>query len=173
MITISPIRGYRIPKSVSRVTYLTPDQETEMHKIVSPSFLNALKVCVRTGARFGCEFAILTADHIRDHSDRIEWVYKPEESKTKKQRILRVMDADIIAIVRDQMKKHRVGPIFRSESGEPWTRAMLSQNFRRAKAKLKQQGIQLNQDACMYSCRHTYAKRTLEGYWSGNPEPGR
>ncbi len=24
-------------------------------------------------------------------------------------------------------------------------------------------------DCCMYSCRHTYAKKILEGYWSGRP----
>lgn len=169
MIPASPIVGYKIPKSVSRVTYLTPDQEKAMLGVVSPSFAIALQVCIRTGARFGCEFANLTAEHIRDHGDRLELVFKADESKTKKQRIVRIMDADTIARIRAQMQEHRSGPIFRSKSGEPWTRAMLSQNFRRAKAKLKLEGIELDRDACMYSCRHTYAKRTLEGYWCGKP----
>ena len=53
-----------------------------------------------------------------------------------------------------------------NQNGEPWTRKMLSQNFRRAKAKLKDP---LDDDACMYSCRHTYAKRVLEGFWTGRP----
>ena len=33
----------------------------------------------------------------------------------------------------------------------------------------QEKGITLDSDACMYSCRHTYAKRTLEGYWTGKP----
>ena len=44
---------------------------------------------------------------------------------------------------------------------------MLSQNFRRAKARIKKKGVNLDPDACMYTCRHTYAKRTLEGFWTG------
>jgi hypothetical protein len=27
--------------------------------------------------------------------------------------------------------------------------------------------MRFDEDCCMYSCRHTYAKRTLQGYWSG------
>ena len=27
----------------------------------------------------------------------------------------------------------------------------------------------MTEDSCMYACRHTYAKRTLQGYWTGKP----
>ena len=37
------------------------------------------------------------------------------------------------------------------------------------KRKLAKNGIEMDEDACMYSCRHTYAKRTLQGYWTGQP----
>lgn len=169
LIEVSPIRGYNIPKSTARITYLTPDQETAMIDVASASFAIALRVCIRTGARFGCEFAALCASHVRDHGDKMEWVFKPDESKTGKLRIIRITDTEILRIVREALAHNPVGPIFRNQKGDPWTRKMLSQNFRRAKARVEAKGVQLDSDACMYSCRHSYAKRTLEGYWSVKP----
>ena len=93
----------------------------------------------------------------------MEWTFKAEESKNKKLRIIRITDSEIIRLVSERLPGN--GPLFRNQDGKPWTRDMLSQNFRRAKARIKG----LDEDACMYSCRHTYAKRTLEGYWSGKP----
>ena len=169
MITANPIKGYKIPRSVSRVTYLTPAQEVEMVAAASPAFAIALKVCIRTGARFGSEFAQLERKHVRDHGDKMEWVFKPQEIKNKKQRNILITDPAIIEIVRECLKTCDGGKVFRNDSGTEWTRAMLSQNFRRAKAKIAKQKILLDEDACMYSCRHTYAKRTLEGHWTGKP----
>lgn len=165
MIPKSPIRGYRIPKSIPRVTYLTPDQETAMREAASPAFAEALHVCIRTGARFGCEFAALEKRHIRDHGDKMEWVFRPEESKTGKLRRILISDPEIMRIVRERMTAE--GPIFRNKSGTRWETKILSHNFRRVKERIKKKGVILDPDACMYSCRHTYAKRTLEGYWTG------
>ena len=162
-ISKSPIRGYKLPKSTSRITYLTPEQEQAMIRVSSPAFATALKVCIRTGARFGCEFAALQPRHVTDHRDRMEWKFNADESKTKRQRIIRITDGEVMAFVRAGLKNEYV---FLNQNGEPWTRKMLSQNFRRAKAKLKDP---LDDDACMYSCRHTYAKRVLEGFWTGRP----
>ncbi len=166
VILQNPIRGYKLPKSTSRITYLTPEQQSLMIAAAGSAFGLALKVCIRTGARFGCEFAALSDRHVRDHGDRMEWVFKPAESKTKRQRIVRIADPEIVQLVRERMGH---GAIFRNKNGEPWTRRMLSQNFRRARAKVEKQGVRLDADACMYACRHTYAKRTLEGYWTGKP----
>ena len=170
VISESPIRGYKLPKSVARITYLTPAQEAEMIKIATPAFGIAMKICIRTGARFGVEFAPLTANHVRDHGDKMEWVFKAEESKTKKLRIIRITDPEIMKLTRKGMAEHPMGPIFRNQYGECWTRKILSMNFRRTKKRLlRRKKIALDPDACMYSCRHTYAKRTLEGYWTGKP----
>jgi len=166
MISASPIRGYKLPKSQARITYLTPEQEAALIAAATPAFGLALKVCIRTGARFGCEFAALHARHVRDFGDKMEWVFKAEESKTKKLRTIRVTDPEVMQAVRDGKK---TGPIFRNDAGTPWERRMLSQNFRRAKQRIAKRGIHLDADACMYSCRHTYAKRTLEGFWTGKP----
>ncbi len=169
LISVSPIKGYKLPKSTSRVTYLTPVQEQAMIAASNPAFAIALKVCIRTGARFGCEFAALTARHVRDHGDRMEWVFKPEESKTKRQRIVRIIDPEVIALVRERIRDRRGSTLFGNRSGNEWSRKMLSQNFRRVKARVEKNGMQFDKDACMYSCRHTYAKRILEGYWTAKP----
>jgi len=166
LIEANPIKGYKTPKQRGRVTYITPEQEQALGDVASPALAMAIKVCIRTGARPGCEFAALTAAHVTD-GDRMTWTFKAEESKTKNLRIVYITDPEIIGIVRKQMKRHRTGPIFRAPEDGPWTRELLSEKFRNAKRRLEENGVKLDDDACMYSCRHTYAKRVLQGFWSG------
>lgn len=130
LIIANPIRGYKTPKQNGRATYLTPEQETALIGAANPSLATAIKVCIRTGARPGCEFAKLTAKHVRDHGKRMEWVFKPEESKTKALRTIRITDPEIIAIVRQQIELHPIGPIFRALNGGRWTRPNLTEKFR-------------------------------------------
>ena len=167
IIPKNPIRGYLAPKPQGRVTYITPEQETLFLEHANPALGIAIRVCIRTGARFGKEFIRLTKQHITDHGDRMEWKYKAGEAKIKKLRIIRITDPEIIEITRKQIIHN--DPIFRSANGEPWTKKNLSQRFRFLKYKLEKQGVEFDPDCCMYSCRHTYAKRILEGYWTGKP----
>jgi integrase len=166
----NPIRGYKVKKATNRVTYITPEQEKELIAYASAVLKTAIRVCIRTGARPGKEFCKLTSRHVTDYGDRMEWKFAIDESKTDKLRIIRIVDPDIIKITREQMESVPPGePIFRSMSGEPWTRYNLSQRFRFLKYKLEKKGVEFDKDCCMYSCRHTYAKRTLEGFWTGKP----
>jgi integrase len=177
MISENPIKGYKAPKQNARVTYLTPEQESALCDAARPPMRMAIKVCIRTGARPGCEFAKLTAAHIEDHGERMTWTFKPDESKTKILRIIRVTDPEILAIVRQQIAKHPTGPIFRCAAGTPWTRQNLTEKFRNlkntlskdkvVKEKVVRKAITFDKDAVMYSCRHTFAKRVLQGFWSG------
>ncbi len=97
----------------------------------------------------------------------MEWVFKVDENKTGKQtrkpRVIRITDREIITIVRQQMAKYPTGQLFRNTRGNPWRRKNLELSFRKAKNKLKTKGIEFDDDAVMYTCRHTYAKRTLQG----------
>lgn len=130
----------------------------------------AIRICIRTGARFGREFTELTSNHVIDEGHRMQWVFAAEEIKTRRKRIIRITDADVIEAVRERLAKTPDGePLFRNTKGQPWTRKNLSQRFRFLKKRLTAKGINLDDDACMYSCRHTYAKRILQGYWSGKP----
>jgi integrase len=167
----SPLKGYKVPRAIPRVTYLTPEQEAAMYRATNSAFALALRICIRTGARPGKEFAKLTARHVKDHGERMEWVFAARQNKTGKQtrksRVIRITDLEIIQIVREQLHKHPTGELCRNTQGNTWTYNILNQNFRRAKRALKKQGMELDEDAVMYSCRHTYAKRVLRGYWTG------
>ena len=165
----NPIKGYKVAKSRQRRTYLTPEQEKACYRYAKPALATAIKVCIRTGARFGCEFARLTAKHVEMTPKGMEWRFQPDESKTKRLRIVRITDPAIIEIVERQIEQHPTGPLFRNTLGNPWARDSLSDAFRRLRKRLARNGIELDEDACMYSTRHTYAKRTLSGYWTGKP----
>jgi len=169
MIPRNPIRGFKTPRSKGRVTHITPEQEKAIYECANPNLALAVRVCIRTGARFGSEFAKLTARHVVDHGERMEWVYDAAEIKTRRRRVLRISDPEIIRIVREQRKQFPAGPIFRNSKGRPWNPKNLSQLFRFLKYRLEKRGVELDDDCCMYSCRHTYAKRTLQGHWTGRP----
>jgi integrase len=167
LIAKNPIRGYRIPKESGRITYLTPEQEASLCKHASEAMAMAIQVCIRTGARTHIEFGSLEARHVIDEGKRMAWVFPADESKNRRQRIIRITDEAIMVIVRKQMKLHRKGPIFRNEAGTPWLRNSMSKAFCRARRRAEVDGMKFDADCCLYSCRHTYAKRMLQGFWSG------
>ncbi|MAT70083.1 MAG: hypothetical protein CMJ58_11245 [Planctomycetaceae bacterium] len=176
LIDANPIRGYATPKPVSRTTYITPEQEAALLELANPQLSIAIKACIRTGARPGCEFAALERRHItiEEHDDRdgipqrrMQWRFGEGESKTGKLRVLRIRDHEIIDIVEAAIARFQTGPIFRNTKGDPWSRKSLAAGFCSLKKRLAARGVELDDDACMYSCRHTYAKRILQGYWTG------
>jgi hypothetical protein len=57
MIEANPVKGYKAPKQNARVTYITPAQEKALYEAAKPPMEMAIQVCIRTGARPGCEFA--------------------------------------------------------------------------------------------------------------------
>src|SRR5262249_14166652 len=77
LIPANPIKGKRLSKQNARVTYLTPEQETALLNEANEAFAIAIKVCIRTGSRPGCEFGKLTARHVTDHGDKMEWRFGP------------------------------------------------------------------------------------------------
>ena len=50
---------------------------------------------------------------------------------------------------------------------------MTRELVKRIEKKTEKEGkrIDFDADLCMYSTRHTYAKRMLQGYWTGKPVP--
>lgn len=177
LIAENRISKYSVPRSRSRATYITPEQEAIFVAAANDAMAMAIKVCIRTGARYFAEYAHLTRKHVRDLGERMEWVFQPHESKNRKLRVFRITDPEIIRITRSQMEKHSEGPIFRSFNGEPWQANNFRRRFRelvkRVEQKMKKEGtrIDFDPDLCMYSTRHTYAKRMLQGYWTGKAVP--
>ena len=168
-ISRNPIKGHATGKGNARLTYITPEQEHAIYENARPAVALAIKVCIRTGARYGCEFAKLTARHVEISERGMIWRFSAAESKTRKPRLIYIRDSEIIAIVKGLMKQHPTGPLFRNESGEPFDQHALSSQFTRLKRRLARKGIILDAECCMYSCRHSFAKRVLSGYWTGKP----
>jgi integrase len=168
LIKTNPVKGFKIPTAGKRITFFTPEQEQAMYANTSKALALVIKVCIRTGVRYGSEFTTLTAKHVESTPRGMVWKFSADESKTHKPRVIYV-PAEIAEIVRPLMKRHLNGALFRNRKGQPWTIENLRSAFGRLKRKLAKKGIQLDDDACLYSCRHTFAKRTLGGYWTGKP----
>ncbi len=170
LIPANPVRGYKVPKGRGRITYITPEQEAALCAAASPSLEMAIRVLIRTGMRPGIEFAAVESRHIKDHGERLEIRFPKEETKTKKrERVVYVTDPATIATIRQQVALRKAGPIFTSPRNDPWTQSNLSKRFRDVRDKLAKGGMMFDKDCVLYATRHTYAKRTLQGYWSGKP----
>jgi integrase len=167
IIPSNPIRGFTMPQSQRRITYFTPELEALMYANCNKAVALAIKVCIRTGVRYGCEFCPLTSRHIEETPKGMLWKFSADESKTHVERKVFVPD-EVAEIVRQLLKKSPIGePIFRNKWGKPWTRRGLMSAFLRLKKRLETKGMKLPPNSCMYSTRHTYAKRVLSGYWNG------
>ncbi len=177
LIAQNTIRKCPVPRARSRVTYITPEQEAILVGAANEALAMAIKVCIRTGARYFSEYARLTRKHVTDRGGRMEWVFEANESNNGKLRTLRITDPEIIQITRRQIEKYPDGPVFRALNGKPWGANNFRRRFRelvkRVARKAEEEGAQIDfdPDLCMYITRHTYAKRMLQGYWSGKPVP--
>jgi integrase len=158
LISVNPLRGMKVPKPGARITCISPEQEAALLSVAPKQLAIAIKILIRTGMR-PSEFAKLTANHVHDLGDRLELKFSAEEIKTRKARIVRVADPEIIGLIRGRDR-------FTGKLGQKWKVKSLSRAFARAKAKCT---IAFDKDCCLYSCRHTFAKRVLTGYWTGKP----
>ena len=167
LVHSNPRRGYKCKEGRRRITYFTPEQEQALLGHASTAFALALEVLIRTGYRPSCEFAVLTAAHVEETPNGQVWRFGEEESTTGRPRVVYV-PSEIASVVRELMKRYPTGPVFRNGSGQPWSRG-LKDSFRGAAARVRRAGVELAPGSCLYSCRHTFAKRTLGGYWTGKP----
>lgn len=172
LIESNPIAKVKTGYSRARITYFTPEQEQAIYENTSEEFARLLSAAIRTGARYGCELIALTADHVEETSNGQIWKFKAKESKTGKKtrrdRIIRI-DPKLATYVREQIAKYPVGAVFRNTEGEAWTIKSAKLAWDRMKKKLVKAGGKLGRDACLYATRHTFAKRALNGYWTGKP----
>ena len=127
-------------------------------KHANPALRMAIQVCIRTGLRYGVEFATLTKDQITDMGDRMEWRVTPKRTKTtQKYRIVRVKAPEIIAIARQQMEEFPTGPIFRNRNGKPWTQSNLTTAFVRLTPSCGEE----REDSIRRRCLHVYVQAHL------------
>jgi integrase len=151
-----------IPPAGARVTCLSPEQEQSLLAASNATLRDAIRVLIRTGMR-PSEFCLLSKDGPRrlvDHGNRMEIRFAPAEVKTRRARIVRVTDKEVISILRKGCK---------NRAGGAWRVRSLSGAFLRARRRAERDGASFDADCCLYSCRHTFAKRVLTGYWTGKP----
>jgi integrase len=165
-ITANPISGLKVPKSGQRVAYINPKVENAIYKYANPALALFVKVCIKTGARPEIEFASLEPRHVIETPKGQCWQFPASESKGRKKPRTIYVSEDIAQLVRQA--KHK-GKVFRDKSGKPWTRRSLQSAFRLLRRRLARKGIELTKEnlpLIPYTCRHTYAKRMLGGYWT-------
>ena len=163
LIPTTPLKGLEIPKVGKRKAYLSPETEEAVNRYARPALRLAIKVCIRTGARPIIEFASLESRHVEETARGQRWRFPAEESKGRQKARTIYVPEDIAVIVRKLIK--RPGPVFRNERGQRWTRQALESAFRRLKRRLQREGMTPEEPFIPYTCRHTYAKRMLGGFW--------
>ena len=91
-------------------------------------FADVLKILIRTGARYGCEFAMLRHRHVTFEERGMVWTFQAHESKTGSRtnevRRLYITDPEVIRLTKEAMERND-GIIFRNRFGRPWNVASM------------------------------------------------
>ena len=175
-LDVNPVAGYTKPAATPRVTAFSPEEEQAMYEATDEAHGLFIKACILTGARPYSELAKVTADHVVETPQGMYYLLKARTAegqhghktakKTGKDR--RIMLCDEMETITQRLMltapKGSAIPLFRTTRGKAWKRCNGVQRFLALKRKLG-----LPEDRCMYSCRHSFAKRTLSGFYTGKP----
>lgn len=172
----NPMAGYKKPAATPRVTAFSPQEENSLYKTADDALGQFIKACMLTGARPYSELAKITADHVVETPQGMYYLLKARTAngqlghktakKTGKDRRIMLCD-EMETITRRLMLTAPKGSgitLYRTKRGRAWKRCNCVNQFLELKKKLE-----LPSDRCMYTCRHTFAKRTLSGYYTGKP----
>lgn len=175
-LDVNPVAGYKKPTATPRVTAFSPDEEQAIYEAANEALGLFIKACILTGARPYSELAKVTADHVVETPQGMYYLLKARSAdgrhghksakKTGKDRRIMLCD-EMERITRRLVLTAPKGsgiPLFRTSRGRPWKKTNCVQQFLQLKKKLR-----LPDDRCVYSARHTYAKRLLSGYYTGQP----
>ena len=175
-LDVNPLAGYEKPAATVRVTAFSPEEEQAIYDAADDAQGLFIKGCILTGARPYSELAKVTADHLVQSPQGMYYLLKARTAdgghghktakKTGKDRRIMLCDEmeDITQRLVLTAPKGSGTPLFRTTRGRTWKRCNGVQRFLELKRKLE-----LPDDRCMYTCRHTFAKRTLSGYYTGKP----
>ena len=192
MLDTNPLNGLKKPARFARVTYFKEDEIKEVidycnrppkKKAVSLSpigdFFTAL---ILTGARPFSELAKVTADHVQETDKGMvirikagtddDGNYRHKAAKkTGKDRIIYLFP-DVEQVIRTLMLRFPKGsgiPLFFTPRYKSWRRCNGVQSFCTIKRNLGWDKDPEKKHLSLYTCRHTFAKRILSGYWTGEP----
>ena len=169
-LTKNPIRGVQSSPVQTRIAYFTDEVEAALYKHAPPALALAMRhqhsyrgaAEHRAGQRRAAArlHQCRRGNDLAIHRQRVEgW----QEAATV------YIPPSIKPLVEEAMKAHPTGKLFRDVKGEAWTEKSLKDAFTNVKKKLLRRGVPIDPADRFYTCRHTFAKRMLGGYWSGVP----
>ncbi len=172
----NPVAGFEKPTATPRVTAFTPEEEDAIYEATDEAHGLYIRSCILTGARPYSELAKVTADHVVETEHGMYYLLKARThdgrsghktgKRTGKDRRIMLCDEMEDITRRLMLKAPRESgiPLFLSTRGETWQKSNGVQRFCQLRKRLR-----LPADRCMYTCRHTFAKRHLSGYYTGRP----
>ncbi|MFC1597663.1 tyrosine-type recombinase/integrase [Planctomycetota bacterium] len=164
---VNPIKGYKKPKAKPRLQFFSPVDEKTIYANTDEVFGNFVSAAIYTGLRPFSELARLTADDVLETERGMMWrVYA---TKTKRTRKIPVFP-EVAKLTRKLMKTAPKGsnvPLFRNSQGNPWKRVTGVARFLSLKKKLGWDQDPKKKGFSCYTCRHTFARRMLSGFWNG------
>lgn len=192
LLETNPIANLKKPTAFPRVTFFTEQEVAELKEYLNrprkwrtPSRHRVWEffyMLLLTGARPFSELAKVTAENIEETEKGMvirikagtdeEGNYRHKSAKkTGKQRIIYLFP-EAEKLVRPLLREYPKGSemtLFRTPRGCPWGRRNGVAMMCRIKAGLKWNEDPEKKGLSFYTCRHTFAKRVLSGYWTGKP----
>lgn len=192
LLESNPIAHLKKPAAFPRVTFFKKDEVEEVLEYFNRpanwrtpcrqrvgDFFHMLLL---TGARPFSELAQVTADNVQETDKGMiirikagtdeDGKYRHKSAKkTGKDRIIYLFPA-AEEMIRPLIKKYPKGSglaLFRTTRGCAWTRVNGVGSMCAMKKALKWNEDPDKAGLSLYTCRHTFAKRILSGYWTGQP----
>lgn len=158
LIDGSPAAGLRRPKMARRERILAVEERAAIRARCNDSFGELLDALTWTGARPGAVWS-LEAKHV-DWSEGIARL--PGKTSDATGELLTVhLVPKMLELCRRLAERYPTGPLFRNSDGEPWNRNSVRCRFRRLRARLKAEGVDIS-GVGAYTFRHTFATDALE-----------
>lgn len=192
ILDANPIASIKKPAAFPRITYF---KEKEIDEVLE--YLNRpakwrtpsrhrvgefFKMLILTGARPFSELAQVTADNVEE-TDKgmvirikagtdVDGNYRHKSAKkTGRDRVIYLF-TEAEEMIRKLVKESPKGSgqaLFRSPRGAAWTRVNGVRSMCAMKKALSWDKDPDKSGLSFYTCRHTFAKRVLSGFWTGQP----
>ena len=149
----NPVDGLEIPSADRWEVMVTQEKfDAILGCNRNESFRDLIIVTWESGCR-PQESLRIEARHVDLANQR--WVFPKCESKNEKiSRVVYLTDK-AVEIVRELVKEHPTGKLFRNTDGKPWTTSAVNCTFGRMKTKLKKR-------YSLYALRHAWATNALQ-----------
>ncbi|MEM6468022.1 MAG: site-specific integrase [Planctomycetota bacterium] len=148
-IQSNPIAGIKKPRMKRREIVYTPEQWRSIKSVVRGPLLDLLDFLWGTGCR-PQEARLVEARHL--HDDLV--IFPPDESKGETDSRVIFLSERLKRIIRTLADRNRIGPLFRNNRGNPWTKDAIVNRLRRVSEKVGFRVI-------AYGARHSYATNAL------------